>query len=495
MVQISDKPFTQLQNLNLTDELRIQGVLVENPDFGSVSNTAIPVKDETGNGFSDSGIVLNPVTGELDSVRTINVPQSSLNIGETIALSQATSDIIRNTPLQIGQAEIITAPYVTATGSFSGPCWQLLDATETRTVQSDDTEVITTNPLSWTQNNGQNEHRTQLIFKANGAMTNVKIRVIDSLSGAVIKNIPSKNAWDNDTPGPDFVPGFDFIAGTNTIFLNREDVDTPGNFHMGITPMRLRGIRDSDWELKADSVDILGDSSEIPFLQVEDNPMTLTDVLNGEDLFEDLTDGSLFFSSNSLLAQDNDNLFWDRANARLGVGTNTPTVEIDLTGQMLVTDDAGTGIQYAVDYSGTFVNRSLIDKEYVDEAVQPSVFLFGSLNVSSTTTDRYLLPGAPNRGALTDIRALPSPHNGTLKNLYVHHQEPGNGSGDVVYTVQVNGSNTSITVTIDAGSGTLTSDTSNTALINSGDEVSVIVTKAGSVGQSPLDIIATMELV
>lgn len=44
------------------------------------------------------------------------------------------------------------------------------------------------------------------------------------------------------------------------------------------------------------------------------------------------TAGSILFAgTSSILAQDNTNFFWDNSNKRLGVGTNAPTEEIDLT--------------------------------------------------------------------------------------------------------------------------------------------------------------------
>ena len=53
-------------------------------------------------------------------------------------------------------------------------------------------------------------------------------------------------------------------------------------------------------------------------------------------------------------------------NAVLG-GSLTGATDIDINSQALtITDTGGAGIEYAANYSATFVNRSLIDKEFVD---------------------------------------------------------------------------------------------------------------------------------
>ena len=304
------------------------------PDFDSVANRQIPVKEEVGDAYEDSGGRVNFNTGawtidaDVDVTGTLTSTQASLEISPTISISQATSDIIVNTPLQVGQSEIVRAPYRTSTGSISGPQWLQLSPTATRTVEADDTQTITTNPLLYTQNNGENEHRTQLVFKTSAAMSNVRMLVTDRLSGDVIKYIPSKAICEAG------VGGFDFIAGTNTIFLNREGTDGAGEYFMKITPMRLRGLRDGDWEIQATTMALLGSAGDTPFLDVEANPTIVREVLSGDEINSALIPGSIMFVSDDLglLSQDNPNLFWDAANGRLGILTNTPRTPLDVGG-------------------------------------------------------------------------------------------------------------------------------------------------------------------
>ena len=45
-----------------------------------------------------------------------------------------------------------------------------------------------------------------------------------------------------------------------------------------------------------------------------------------------LTSGSVLFSDGTTIAQNNANFFWDNTNSRLGIGTNTPSVPLDVVG-------------------------------------------------------------------------------------------------------------------------------------------------------------------
>jgi len=56
-----------------------------------------------------------------------------------------------------------------------------------------------------------------------------------------------------------------------------------------------------------------------------------------------LTQGSIpFANASGALTQDNANLFWDDANNRLGIGTNTPTAPLDVLGDVAVSASGST---------------------------------------------------------------------------------------------------------------------------------------------------------
>ena len=56
-----------------------------------------------------------------------------------------------------------------------------------------------------------------------------------------------------------------------------------------------------------------------------------------------LTSGSVLFSNGSTIAQDNANLFWDDTNNRLGIGTNAPTLPLDVNGQARIVGTLNLG--------------------------------------------------------------------------------------------------------------------------------------------------------
>jgi hypothetical protein len=53
---------------------------------------------------------------------------------------------------------------------------------------------------------------------------------------------------------------------------------------------------------------------------------------NGKFTLPSLTSGSVLFSDGTTIAQNNANFFWDNTNARLGIGTNVPTVPLEVNG-------------------------------------------------------------------------------------------------------------------------------------------------------------------
>jgi hypothetical protein len=123
-----------------------------------------------------------------------------------------------------------------------------------------------------------------------------------------------------------------------------------------------------------------------------------------------------------------------------------------------------------------------------------AVLAWGDRSVTSSTQDRILDPWFENRIAPLLASGVPivAPRAGTLRNLFVrHHVTAGNGS-NIVYTVQVNGVDTSITVTL-ASTATQGSDTVNTQVVAGGDRITLKVTKAADIGTSP-QVVASVEL-
>ena len=124
-----------------------------------------------------------------------------------------------------------------------------------------------------------------------------------------------------------------------------------------------------------------------------------------------------------------------------------------------------------------------------------ALITFGANSVSSTTSDRWLYPSYQNTLAPTIAMyfRLPFKRSGKIRNLRIFHNTPGGNGLNIVYTLQVEAISTLLSVTIPSTSQD-GSNLINVASFNPGDRVSLYVQKAASIGASPLDIIASMEV-
>jgi hypothetical protein len=114
-----------------------------------------------------------------------------------------------------------------------------------------------------------------------------------------------------------------------------------------------------------------------------------------------------------------------------------------------------------------------------------AILQWGNSSVANSTAARVLDPGYENRIAplttgtsFVDVRI---PRAGTLRNLYVQHNNPGGTGAVLTYTVFVNGIATAITVGV-ASTTAQGADTVNSVVVAAGDRVRVVVTKVAVAG-------------
>lgn len=119
-------------------------------------------------------------------------------------------------------------------------------------------------------------------------------------------------------------------------------------------------------------------------------------------------------------------------------------------------------------------------------------FLFGANNVASSTTDRYLYPSYNDQQAQTTPIQYRVPRNGTFQGMRVRHNDPRGNGNAIVYTLRVNGTPTTLTVSL-ASNAADGSDLVNSVVVSAGDLIDIEVTKASGVGTSPRDVIASLE--
>ncbi len=97
--------------------------------------------------------------------------------------------------------------------------------------------------------------------------------------------------------------------------------------------------------------------------------------INNKFTLPSLTSGSVLFSNGTTIAQSNANFFWDNTNARLGIGTATPAVALDVRGQTtiaLAQSDANNAplvVQNLTAYSNPFTQNIQLWKNSVGTTV------------------------------------------------------------------------------------------------------------------------------
>jgi hypothetical protein len=87
------------------------------------------------------------------------------------------------------------------------------------------------------------------------------------------------------------------------------------------------------------------------------NPVSGAGGTDLADIGADATAGSVIFADGSGFAEDNANLFWDDANNRLGIGTNSPGVALEVTGTIACTTADGPAL---VDESSSGINPTIL---------------------------------------------------------------------------------------------------------------------------------------
>ena len=207
-----------------------------------------------------SGESVDPTSGEHTFDSSINVPQASVNVSDTLAISEATLELAVHDYITDTNATGITS-IITDAGSQS-LTWQFLGVKSTIAAQPIFNTEFNDNPFSAPLLASATNQTDAVTIKTGAAMNNVRVVIRDNLSGLVLKYIPNRAAV------VDGVGGLNLIAGDNRIDFNSDlpDVPASGLFYIGFTPLRQLAGQASTFELEADSVSILGEPSGIPYI-------------------------------------------------------------------------------------------------------------------------------------------------------------------------------------------------------------------------------------
>lgn len=152
---------------------------------------------------------------------------------------------------------------------------------------------------------------------------------------------------------------------------------------------------------------------------------------------------------------------------------------------------AGHGRFYFDSTSNTF-KISMNGSAYADMCA--SVLFWGNAGLTTTTTTRFLTPGFSTGNAPTTVIQYRVPITGSIRNLRVRHNTVGTGGNLIVYTVRINGVASALTVSM-AANASDGSDLTHSVAISAGDLIDIRATKAVIIGGSPVDIVASLEIV
>jgi hypothetical protein len=179
----------------------------------------------------------------------------------------------------------------------------------------------------------------------------------------------------------------------------------------------------------------------------------------------------------------------------LFVGGSDPSGSVTAdAGSLFLRDTGTTGELYLNTSTGTGTTWDRVVTSGTDAG---AVLQWGNDSVGNSTAARVLDPGFEGRlapllagTAFADLRA---PRAGTLRNLYVQHNNPGGTGAVITYTVYVNGVATALSAGV-ASTAAGGADTANSVSVAAGDRIRIVVTKAAVAGGGGIVPEATLEV-
>lgn len=219
----------------------------------------VPMKDATDTKLIYSGATVDQVTGQWTFDKAISVPSGTVKISDTLSISEATLvTFVRDNAIKTNFVPIQAPIGQTGTGL---PAFQEAPSVINVVAQPDDSQVISVSPLVIPVLASFDNETDAIVFRANGPMSNVRMTLTDVASGVVLKYLPDKASVVSGTGG------MEFVTGQNIVNMTSLDPDSAGVINIGFTPVRLRKGKATTVLIEADNMDLLGNSSNIPYLE------------------------------------------------------------------------------------------------------------------------------------------------------------------------------------------------------------------------------------
>jgi len=285
--QISALLFAEDDTNNLTDALLavIQGI-------SGLSENRVPIMGASG--LEDSGIRMM-ADGNLFIPTTVKFESDSIEVGDLARVSGSNSFLTITNPQFPGISfDVIDARRRTTTPSERPRHFFLTEGERDLIFQPDRSSQVTSNPVTMPSVTPSDLQVNSFDFETFAPMTNVRVK-LSYTDGEMedVKFLPSEEVW------LDGAGGLDFITGINTIDF--ED-----------SPIRSFTGDNLIYELRADSVSLLGSSSGQPYLLSRVQGGEFRDIAYESDTVIDASgfDGNLTTSTTTLqeLAQAVDDL-------------------------------------------------------------------------------------------------------------------------------------------------------------------------------------------
>ncbi len=235
-------------------------------DHSAVTTNSVPVNSGS-QVYVDSGATVDIPNLVWTFANEINVPSGSVNFGESMSLSEGGSDVVVINRVESQMAFSVNSDFADGTGS-SIPNYIAFGEPIQIDVNTDDSVTITDNPLTFSlpsvidpvTNSRLSDRAT---IRTGVALTNFRAKISDDDTGVVLRYIPSQAAFNGE------VPGLDLAAGDNTFFFAEEGVDTANQFFLGYVPFVNTDGQTVNFEFVADSMNIKGNGSGIPYFILE----------------------------------------------------------------------------------------------------------------------------------------------------------------------------------------------------------------------------------
>ena len=234
------------------------------PFFSNLTEGQVPKADaQNPSELIYSGATVDPVTGQWTFDKSIIVPQASLNISDTLSISEATLVALVRDKIQKTNIIYIGASVDESAGS-SKLNFQHVPSVQNIVAQPIFNTMLTANPLVIPLLATLSNQTDVVTLKIGAPMTNFRATIVDDLTGIVLKYIPSKEAI---TTGV----GLNLPAGDVRFNFNSDLPDNPGAglFYLGFTPLRQQAGQAATLTIFADSVNILGEPGGLPYLENE----------------------------------------------------------------------------------------------------------------------------------------------------------------------------------------------------------------------------------